>query len=169
MDWKLGGLIALALLSGCASDGGYYPMSTASYAGSCACPDNYDSAGRRCGARSAYSRSGGAAPACYGGAPSSLAALEAEVERLESANAAAEAEMRLRRLKAQQYFLTHPLPLSALPPPRPNCMQDCSGHEAGHEWAEDNGITDPDDCGGNSQSFIEGCQEWAEENRDDDP
>jgi hypothetical protein len=26
------------------------------------------------------------------------------------------------------------------------------------------GITDPDDCGGNSQSFVEGCQAYAEEN-----
>ena len=43
------------------------------------------------------------------------------------------------------------------------CTQDCSGHDAGYQWAEDNGITDPDDCGGNSQSFIEGCQAYAEE------
>ena len=46
------------------------------------------------------------------------------------------------------------------------CTQDCSGHEAGYEWAEDNDITDPDDCGGNSNSFIEGCEAWAEENGD---
>lgn len=46
------------------------------------------------------------------------------------------------------------------------CTQGCSGHEAGYEWAEDNDITDPDDCGGNSNSFIEGCQAWAEENGD---
>lgn len=37
-----------------------------------------------------------------------------------------------------------------------------SGHQAGREWAERKGITDPDDCGGNSTSFIEGCQEYAE-------
>ncbi len=43
------------------------------------------------------------------------------------------------------------------------CTQDCEGHEAGYQWAEDNGITDPDDCDGNSQSFIEGCQAYAEE------
>lgn len=42
------------------------------------------------------------------------------------------------------------------------------GHDAGYEWAEDNDITDPDDCDGNSQSFIEGCEEWAEENEDDE-
>jgi hypothetical protein len=45
------------------------------------------------------------------------------------------------------------------------CTSDCSGHEAGYEWAEVNGIDDPDDCSGNSQSFIEGCREYAEENQ----
>jgi hypothetical protein len=39
--------------------------SVGSYAGSCACPDNTDAAGRRCGARSAYSKPGGARPICY--------------------------------------------------------------------------------------------------------
>lgn len=43
------------------------------------------------------------------------------------------------------------------------CIGDCSGHEAGYQWAEDNGIDDPDTCGGNSDSFIEGCQSYAEE------
>lgn len=49
------------------------------------------------------------------------------------------------------------------------CTQDCSGHEAGYEWAEENDITDSDDCDGNSQSFIEGCIAWTEEQgeRDD--
>jgi hypothetical protein len=45
------------------------------------------------------------------------------------------------------------------------CTQDCSGHEAGYEWAEENDITDPDDCGGRSDSFIEGCQAYAEESQ----
>ncbi len=44
------------------------------------------------------------------------------------------------------------------------CTLDCSGHEAGYRWAEEHGIDDADDCGGNSHSFIEGCQAWAEEN-----
>lgn len=44
------------------------------------------------------------------------------------------------------------------------CTVNCSGHEAGYAWAEEKGITDPDDCGGNSWSFIEGCQAYAEEN-----
>lgn len=43
------------------------------------------------------------------------------------------------------------------------CIGDCSGHEAGYNWAEENGIDDPDDCDGNSDSFIEGCQSYAEE------
>jgi hypothetical protein len=45
------------------------------------------------------------------------------------------------------------------------CTVDCSGHEAGYEWAKKNGIDDPDNCAGNSDSFIEGCQEYAEEQR----
>lgn len=44
-----------------------------------------------------------------------------------------------------------------------DCTVDCSGHEAGYQWAEDHDITDPDDCGGNSESFIEGCRGYAEE------
>lgn len=44
-----------------------------------------------------------------------------------------------------------------------DCTYDCSGHEAGYNWAEENGITDPDDCGGNSQSFTEGCESYANE------
>jgi hypothetical protein len=47
------------------------------------------------------------------------------------------------------------------------CSEDCSGHDAGYEWAEENGITDPDDCGGNSQSFVEGCETFADEQAGD--
>src|SRR5229473_6972576 len=39
--------------------------SIAAYSGSCPCPYNTDRRGRRCGARSAYSRPGGASPLCY--------------------------------------------------------------------------------------------------------
>ncbi len=39
--------------------------SIANYKGNCPCPYNVDRAGRTCGARSAYSRPGGAAPLCY--------------------------------------------------------------------------------------------------------
>lgn len=47
------------------------------------------------------------------------------------------------------------------------CTEDCSGHEAGYVWAEENDISDPNDCDGNSKSFIEGCEAWTEENGDD--
>lgn len=43
------------------------------------------------------------------------------------------------------------------------CTDDCSGHDAGWSWAEENGLTDPDECGGNSMSFEEGCIAYAEE------
>jgi hypothetical protein len=43
------------------------------------------------------------------------------------------------------------------------CTDDCSGHEAGYAWAEENGITDPYECSGNSDSFIEGCEAYANE------
>ena len=36
------------------------------------------------------------------------------------------------------------------------CTQDCSGHDAGYQWAQAHDIDDPDDCGGNSWSFEEG-------------
>ena len=39
--------------------------SIANYKGNCPCPYNKDRAGRNCGARSAYSRPGGAAPLCF--------------------------------------------------------------------------------------------------------
>ena len=35
-----------------------------------------------------------------------------------------------------------------------------SGHYAGFEWAEE---SDPSSCGGNSASFIEGCEEHQEQ------
>lgn len=44
------------------------------------------------------------------------------------------------------------------------CTVDCSGHEAGYEWAEENFVDDPDDCVGNSFSFEEGCIAYLEEN-----
>lgn len=47
------------------------------------------------------------------------------------------------------------------------CTDDCSGHEAGYEWAEEQGITDASDCGGNSNSFIEGCESYADEQQAD--
>jgi hypothetical protein len=42
-----------------------------------------------------------------------------------------------------------------------NCKDDCSGHRAGYSWAMRKGITDTSQCGGNSQSFYEGCLAYA--------
>lgn len=41
-----------------------------------------------------------------------------------------------------------------------------SGHDAGYQWAQDHSITNPDECGGNSQSFREGCLLWVKEQKD---
>ncbi len=45
-----------------------------------------------------------------------------------------------------------------------DCTEDCSGHEAGYAWAEENGIYDEYDCDGNSNSFNEGCTAYVQEN-----
>lgn len=50
--------------------------SLSAYGGSCPCPYNTDRAGRSCGARSAWSRPGGASPICY---PSDIS--DADVQR----------------------------------------------------------------------------------------
>lgn len=44
------------------------------------------------------------------------------------------------------------------------CSEDCGGHEAGYDWAEENDISDKEECDWNSDSFIEGCQAYIEEN-----
>ena len=41
-----------------------------------------------------------------------------------------------------------------------NPYEDGSGHYAGYEWAETN---DLGTCGGRSQSFIEGCEEYQQQ------
>jgi hypothetical protein len=41
------------------------------------------------------------------------------------------------------------------------CTDDCSGHEAGFEWAKENSVTDGS-CFGDSASFNEGCQAYAD-------
>lgn len=65
-------------------------------------------------------------------------------------------------------LLCLPVPLFAAEFHGYPCTKDCSGHKAGYEWAQRRGITDPDECGGNSNSFIEGCRAWAQENGDDE-
>jgi len=42
-----------------------------------------------------------------------------------------------------------------------NCASDCSENIAGYLWAEGHNILDPDECMGNSRSFIEGCRAYA--------
>ena len=44
-----------------------------------------------------------------------------------------------------------------------DCLGDCSGHLAGYEWAARHDIDDAASCGGKSQSFIEGCMAYAED------
>lgn len=46
------------------------------------------------------------------------------------------------------------------------CTVDCSGHEAGFTWAQENDVTDTSECGGNSMSFTEGCEAFAEERQE---
>lgn len=42
------------------------------------------------------------------------------------------------------------------------CTDDCSGHEAGFNWAQTNDVTDVSECTGNSDSFDEGCETFAQ-------
>lgn len=44
------------------------------------------------------------------------------------------------------------------------CTTDCSGHQAWYDWAEKKWIDHTDDCAGNSQSFIEWCWAYVENN-----
>jgi len=44
------------------------------------------------------------------------------------------------------------------------CTSNCSGHQAGWDWAEKKGIYNASDCGGKSTSFIEGCKAYANNN-----
>jgi len=41
------------------------------------------------------------------------------------------------------------------------CTEDCSGHDAGFEWAREHDVTDATECSGDSQSFVEGCEAYA--------
>lgn len=42
------------------------------------------------------------------------------------------------------------------------CTEDCSGHDAGFEWARDHDVTDATECSGDSQSFVEGCEAYTD-------
>ncbi|UXJ55050.1 hypothetical protein [Pseudomonas citronellolis] len=41
------------------------------------------------------------------------------------------------------------------------CTDDCSGHQAGYDWAEEHNITNDSACSTNSQSFNEGCESYV--------
>lgn len=43
------------------------------------------------------------------------------------------------------------------------CTSDCSGHKAGYEWAKEKSIEEYSNCGGHSNSFIEGCKAYVSE------
>ena len=44
------------------------------------------------------------------------------------------------------------------------CKGDCSGHQAGYDWAEQNDIDDESSCSTPSASFNQGCESYVEEN-----
>jgi len=46
------------------------------------------------------------------------------------------------------------------------CTQDCSGHEARFAWAQERDFTDESVCGGDSQSFIEGCEAFLRDRQE---
>jgi outer membrane protease len=44
------------------------------------------------------------------------------------------------------------------------CLGDCSGHQAGYDWAEQNDVDDESSCSTPSTSFNQGCESYVEEN-----
>jgi hypothetical protein len=46
-----------------------------------------------------------------------------------------------------------------------DCIEDCSDHEAGYDWAMEQGVEDPEKCAGKSVTFMQGCLEFAEEQK----
>lgn len=67
----------------------------------------------------------------------------------------------VRRIKYSFYETVSPYPSTRSFGGFP-CRQDCSGHRAGYDWAKKKGIRAAAQCGGRSQSFIEGCIVFAE-------
>ncbi|MEO7053834.1 MAG: hypothetical protein ABI191_02575 [Rhizomicrobium sp.] len=41
------------------------------------------------------------------------------------------------------------------------CTEGCLSHQQGYSWASAHGITNPNDCRGTSETFIEGCRAFA--------
>jgi len=44
-----------------------------------------------------------------------------------------------------------------------SCITDCAEYLTGYQWAEENGVSEPDNCDGRSAEFMEGCRVYAEE------
>ena len=62
------------------------------------------------------------------------------------------------------YATPAPAPQAAKPIPKFGaypCTGNCSDDKAGYRWAEQNGITDPDSCTGDTGAFIDGCRVYA--------
>ena len=41
------------------------------------------------------------------------------------------------------------------------CGSDCTSHQEGYSWASAHRISNPSDCRGTSETFIEGCKAFA--------
>ncbi|MES2256009.1 MAG: hypothetical protein V4559_13330 [Pseudomonadota bacterium] len=41
------------------------------------------------------------------------------------------------------------------------CTDDCFSHQQGYSWASAHQISNPNDCHGTSETFIEGCKAFA--------
>ena len=60
-----------------------------------------------------------------------------------------------------------PEPVKTAPAPEPllfygyACGDDCTSHWKGYSWASAHQISDPNDCRGTSETFIEGCKAFA--------
>jgi hypothetical protein len=53
------------------------------------------------------------------------------------------------------------------------CTKDCKTHAAGFKWAREHRVTNPDNCSGESRSFIQGCRAYGSDrmrdfSKDDD-
>lgn len=74
--------------------------------------------------------------------------------------------------RPRQYHINPDIPLDAQGDALANdrlsfhgydCSLDCSGHEAGYEWAKNRGIDRDADCPDSTTSFFEGCLAFIEE------
>lgn len=47
------------------------------------------------------------------------------------------------------------------------CEWDCAGHTAGYDWAKGRRVSAYEDCKGDNQSFVEGCEAYVADARGD--